>query len=127
MRSARSSCSTSSAAATPTRPIARRCSSTRRRTRSTDISRAARRSATDGVSEEEPLSFESPYGCSKGAADQYVVDFHRSYGLPTVAMRQSCIYGPRQFGEEDQGWVAWFALAAVFGLPITFYGDGLQV
>ncbi len=80
-----------------------------------------------GVSEEEPLSFESPYGCSKGAADQYVVDYHRSFGLPTVAMRQSCIYGPRQFGEEDQGWVAWFALAAVFGLPITFYGDGLQV
>jgi len=63
----------------------------------------------------------------KGAADQYVVTFYRSYGLPTVAMRQSCIYGPRQFGEEDQGWVAWFALAAVFGLPITFYGDGLQV
>ncbi len=80
-----------------------------------------------GVSETEPLSFESPYGCSKGAADQYVVDYHRSFGLPTVAMRQSCIYGPRQFGEEDQGWVAWFALAAVFGLPITFYGDGLQV
>jgi CDP-paratose 2-epimerase len=80
-----------------------------------------------GVSEEEPLSFESPYGCSKGAADQYVVDYHRSFGLPTVALRQSCIYGPRQFGEEDQGWVAWFALAAVFGLPITFYGDGLQV
>jgi CDP-paratose 2-epimerase len=80
-----------------------------------------------GVSEEEPLSFESPYGCSKGAADQYVVDYHRSFGLPTVALRQSCIYGPRQFGEEDQGWVAWFALAAFFGLPITFYGDGLQV
>ena len=80
-----------------------------------------------GVSEEEPLSFESPYGCSKGAADQYVVDYHRSFGLPTVALRQSCIYGPRQFGEEDQGWVAWFALAAIFGLPITFYGDGLQV
>jgi CDP-paratose 2-epimerase len=80
-----------------------------------------------GVSEEEPLSFESPYGCSKGAADQYVIDYHRSFGLPTVALRQSCIYGPRQFGEEDQGWVAWFALAAVFGLPITFYGDGLQV
>jgi CDP-paratose 2-epimerase len=80
-----------------------------------------------GVSEAEPLSFESPYGCSKGAADQYVVDYHRSFGLPTVAMRQSCIYGTRQFGEEDQGWVAWFALAAVFGLPITIYGDGLQV
>ena len=80
-----------------------------------------------GVSETEPLSFESPYGCSKGAADQYVIDYHRTFGLPTVAMRQSCIYGSRQFGEEDQGWVAWFALAAVFGLPITFYGDGLQV
>jgi len=83
--------------------------------------------ATDGVSEAETLSFESPYGCSKGAADQYVVDYHRSYGLPTVSFRQSCIYGPRQFGEEDQGWVAWFALAATFGLPITIYGDGLQV
>jgi CDP-paratose 2-epimerase len=81
----------------------------------------------DGVSEEESLSFESPYGCSKGAADQYVVDYHRSFGLPTVAFRQSCVYGIRQFGEEDQGWVAWFALAASFGLPITIYGDGLQV
>jgi CDP-paratose 2-epimerase len=80
-----------------------------------------------GVSEEESLSFESPYGCSKGAADQYVVDYHRSFGMPTVAFRQSCIYGTRQFGEEDQGWVAWFALAASFGLPITIYGDGLQV
>ncbi|HYB52922.1 MAG TPA: SDR family NAD(P)-dependent oxidoreductase [Thermoanaerobaculia bacterium] len=80
-----------------------------------------------GVSEEESLSFESPYGCSKGAADQYVVDYHRSFGLPTVCFRQSCIYGIRQFGEEDQGWVAWFALAATFGLPITLYGDGLQV
>jgi CDP-paratose 2-epimerase len=84
-------------------------------------------SLTTGVSESEPLSFESPYGCSKGAADQYVLDYHRSFGLPTVAFRQSCIYGPRQFGEEDQGWVAWFALAAIFGLPITIYGDGLQV
>ncbi|HEX5134409.1 MAG TPA: NAD-dependent epimerase/dehydratase family protein [Thermoanaerobaculia bacterium] len=83
--------------------------------------------ATTGVSESETLSFESPYGCSKGAADQYVIDYHRSYGLPTVAYRQSCIFGPRQFGEEDQGWVAWFALAATFGLPITIYGDGLQV
>jgi CDP-paratose 2-epimerase len=80
-----------------------------------------------GVSEEETLSFESPYGCSKGAADQYVVDYHRSFGLPTVCFRQSCIYGIRQFGEEDQGWVAWFALAASFDLPITLYGDGLQV
>jgi CDP-paratose 2-epimerase len=80
-----------------------------------------------GVSETEPLSFESPYGCSKGAADQYVIDYHRSFGLPTVAFRQSCIYGERQFGEEDQGWVAWFALAAVFSLPITIFGDGNQV
>jgi CDP-paratose 2-epimerase len=80
-----------------------------------------------GISESEPLSFESPYGCSKGAADQYVLDYHRSFGLPTVSFRQSCVYGPRQFGEEDQGWVAWFALAAVFRLPITIYGDGLQV
>ena len=83
--------------------------------------------ATGGVSESETLSFESPYGCSKGAADQYVIDYHRSYGLPTVSFRQSCIFGPRQFGEEDQGWVAWFALAATFRLPITIYGDGLQV
>lgn len=82
---------------------------------------------SDGVSEDEQLSFESPYGCSKGGADQYVVDYHRSFGLPTVSFRQSCIYGPRQFGEEDQGWVAWFALAAVFELPIVVYGDGLQV
>jgi CDP-paratose 2-epimerase len=80
-----------------------------------------------GVSERERLSFESPYGCSKGAADQYVIDYHRSFGLPTVSLRQSCIYGTRQFGEEDQGWVAWFALAARFELPITLYGDGLQV
>jgi CDP-paratose 2-epimerase len=56
-----------------------------------------------------------------------VIDYNRSYGLPTVSYRQSCIYGPRQFGEEDQGWVAWFALAATFGLPLTIYGDGLQV
>jgi CDP-paratose 2-epimerase len=82
---------------------------------------------SEGVPETETLSFESPYGCSKGAADQYVVDYHRSFGLPTVSFRQSCIFGPRQFGEEDQGWVAWFALAAVFRLPIVIYGDGLQV
>ncbi len=81
----------------------------------------------DGISEDEQLSFESPYGCSKGAADQYVVDYHRTFGIPTVAFRQSCIYGERQFGEEDQGWVAWFALAAVFRLPMTIFGDGHQV
>jgi CDP-paratose 2-epimerase len=80
-----------------------------------------------GVSEEEPLDFHSPYGCSKGAADQYVIDYARLYGLKTVSLRQSCIYGRRQFGVEDQGWVAWFSIAAVCGRPITIYGDGKQV
>jgi CDP-paratose 2-epimerase len=80
-----------------------------------------------GVSEEEPLDFHSPYGCSKGAADQYVVDYARIYGLRAVSLRQSCIYGTRQFGIEDQGWVAWFTIAAVRGRNITIYGDGKQV
>lgn len=80
-----------------------------------------------GISEAEPLDFHSPYGCSKGAGDQYMRDYHRIYGLPTVVLRQSCIYGPRQFGIEDQGWVAWFVIAAVSGRPITIYGDGKQV
>jgi CDP-paratose 2-epimerase len=80
-----------------------------------------------GASEAEPLDFHSPYGCSKGAGDQYARDYHRIYGLPTVVMRQSCIYGPRQFGVEDQGWVAWFIIAALQGKPITVYGDGKQV
>jgi CDP-paratose 2-epimerase len=80
-----------------------------------------------GVSEDEPLDFHSPYGCSKGAADQYVIDYGRIYGLKTVALRQSCIYGTRQFGFEDQGWVAWFTIAAILGRPITVYGDGKQV
>ncbi len=80
-----------------------------------------------GVPESRPLDFHSPYGCSKGAGDQYVRDYHRIYGLPTVVLRQSCIYGPRQFGIEDQGWVAWFVIAAVLGKPITIYGDGKQV
>ncbi len=80
-----------------------------------------------GVSEERPLDFHSPYGCSKGAADQYVRDYARIYGLKTISLRQSCIYGPRQFGVEDQGWVAWFAIAGVTGQPITLYGDGKQV
>jgi CDP-paratose 2-epimerase len=80
-----------------------------------------------GVSEDEPLDFHSPYGCSKGAADQYVRDYARIYGLKTVSLRQSCIYGYRQFGIEDQGWVAWFTIAAVLGRPITIYGDGKQV
>ena len=80
-----------------------------------------------GVPESQPLEFHSPYGCSKGAAEQYVVDYHRIYGLRTVSFRQSCIYGPRQFGVEDQGWLAWFAIAAVLGRDIVIYGDGRQV
>ncbi|MEW6233204.1 MAG: SDR family NAD(P)-dependent oxidoreductase [Chloroflexota bacterium] len=80
-----------------------------------------------GVPESAPLDFHSPYGCSKGAADQYVRDYFRIYGLRTVVFRQSCIYGPHQFGMEDQGWVAWFMIAAVTGKPITIYGDGKQV
>jgi CDP-paratose 2-epimerase len=80
-----------------------------------------------GVSETEPLDFHSPYGCSKGAADQYVIDYARIYGLRTVSLRQSCIYGYRQFGVEDQGWVAWFTIAALLDRPITIYGDGKQV
>ncbi len=80
-----------------------------------------------GVPETQPLDFHSPYGCSKGAGDQYVRDYARIYGVPTVVFRQSCIYGPRQWGVEDQGWVAWFVIAAVTGRPITIYGDGKQV
>jgi CDP-paratose 2-epimerase len=79
-----------------------------------------------GISEAHPLDFHSPYGCSKGAADQYVRDYHRIYGLPTVVFRQSCIYGTHQFGIEDQGWVAWFVIRAVTGQPVTIYGDGWQ-
>lgn len=80
-----------------------------------------------GVPETQPLDFHSPYGCSKGAGDQYVRDYHRMYNLPTVVFRQSCIYGPHQFGIEDQGWVAWFVIAALTDRPITIYGDGKQV
>jgi len=80
-----------------------------------------------GASEAQPLDFHSPYGCSKGCGDQYVRDYHRIYGLPSVVFRQSCIYGPRQFGMEDQGWVAWFIIAAIAGKPVTIYGDGKQV
>jgi CDP-paratose 2-epimerase len=80
-----------------------------------------------GVSEAHPLDFHSPYGCSKGAADQYVRDYARIYGLRTVVMRMSCIYGPRQFGIEDQGWAAHFLIASVLGRPITIYGDGKQI
>jgi CDP-paratose 2-epimerase len=80
-----------------------------------------------GIPETQPLDFHSPYGCSKGAGDQYVRDYQRIYGLRTVVFRQSCIYGTRQFGVEDQGWVAWFVIAAQLGHPITIYGDGKQV
>ena len=81
----------------------------------------------EGIGEAQPLDFHSPYGCSKGAADQYVHDYGRIYEIPTVVFRQSCIYGRRQFGVEDQGWVAWFSIAALLCRPITIYGDGLQV
>jgi CDP-paratose 2-epimerase len=82
---------------------------------------------THGISESQPLDFHSPYGCSKGAADQYVRDYARIYNLPAVCFRMSCIYGPRQFGNEDQGWVAHFIIAAMTGRSITIYGDGKQV
>ncbi|HEY8570944.1 SDR family NAD(P)-dependent oxidoreductase [Phenylobacterium sp.] len=80
-----------------------------------------------GVSESRPLDFHTPYGCSKGAADQYVLDYSRSFGLPTAVLRMSCIYGPRQMGTEDQGWVAHFLIRALEGEQISIYGDGKQV
>lgn len=80
-----------------------------------------------GISEERPLDFHSPYGCSKGAADQYVLDYARTFGLSAVVFRMSCIYGYHQMGTEDQGWVAHFLLRAISGKPIVLYGDGMQV
>jgi len=80
-----------------------------------------------GVDETRNLDFHSPYGCSKGAADQYCRDYYRIYGLKTIVLRQSCIYGYRQFGIEDQGWVAWFCIATALGKPITIFGDGKQI
>jgi CDP-paratose 2-epimerase len=80
-----------------------------------------------GIGESEPLDFHSPYGCSKGAADQYVHDYARIYNVRSVVFRMSCIYGPRQFGNEDQGWVAHFMLAVASGQPLTIYGNGKQV
>lgn len=80
-----------------------------------------------GIGEDRPLDFCTPYGCSKGAADQYVLDYAASFGLPTSVLRMSCIYGPRQFGTEDQGWVAHFLMRAIGGQSITLYGDGRQV
>jgi CDP-paratose 2-epimerase len=84
-------------------------------------------SLSRGFDEATPLSFHSPYGCSKGVADQYVIDYSRIYGLRSIVLRMSCLYGPRQFGTEDQGWVAHFLIAAMTGRPITIFGDGFQV
>ncbi len=81
----------------------------------------------DGIDESRPLDFHSPYGCSKGTADQYVLDYARTYGIPAVVFRMSCIYGPHQFGTEDQGWVAHFLIQALKGKPLTLYGDGRQL
>ncbi len=92
-----------------------------------DETRYRYRDFPQGISETQPLDFHSPYGCSKGAGDQYVRDYARIYGLKTVVFRQSCIYGTRQFGVEDQGWVAHFCIAARLGRPITIYGNGKQV
>ena len=83
--------------------------------------------AAHGVDEQRPLAFHSPYGCSKGAADQYVLDYARTFDLPAVVLRMSCIYGPHQHGTEDQGWVAHFLINARAGRPLTIYGDGKQV
>jgi CDP-paratose 2-epimerase len=81
----------------------------------------------EGVPEDFPIDLHSPYGCSKGATDLYMLDYARIYGLRTVVFRQSCIYGRRQFGVEDQGWVAHFVIASLMGGPIMIYGDGRQV
>jgi CDP-paratose 2-epimerase len=81
----------------------------------------------NGISEQQPLNFHSPYGSSKGGAEQYVLDYARSYNLQAVVFRMSCIYGPHQFGTEDQGWIAHFLIQAIKGKPIFIYGDGLQV
>ena len=89
--------------------------------------RWAFRDLPGGVPETAPLELNSPYACSKGAADQYALAYHRLYGVRTVVLRQSCIYGPRQLGHEEQGWLAWFVLAALGGAPITIFGDGKQV
>lgn len=83
--------------------------------------------AAHGIGEGRPLDFHTPYGCSKGAADQYVLDYGRSFGVPTAVLRMSCIYGQRQMGTEDQGWVAHFLIRAIEGRAVTLYGDGCQV
>jgi CDP-paratose 2-epimerase len=91
-----------------------------------DDTRYRYRDLPRGISEEQLLDFHSPYGCSKGTGDQYVRDYARIYGLRTVVLRQSCIYGTRQFGVEDQGWLAHFCISVRLGRPITIYGDGKQ-
>lgn len=80
-----------------------------------------------GINEARPLDFCTPYGCSKGVADQYVLDYAKSFGLKTAVLRMSCIYGPRQFGTEDQGWVAHFLIKALCGETISIFGNGKQV
>ena len=91
------------------------------------IAQPTPRCARSGIGESRPLDFHTPYGCSKGAADQYVLDYARSFGLRTAVLRMSCIYGQRQMGTEDQGWVAHFLIRALDGQPIMLYGDGCQV
>jgi CDP-paratose 2-epimerase len=81
----------------------------------------------NGINEDRPLDFHSPYGCSKGTADQYIIDYARTFSIPAVVFRMSCIYGPHQFGTEDQGWVAHFLIQAIEDKPLTLYGDGKQV
>lgn len=88
---------------------------------------ASTRIRAHGISEMRSLDFHRPYGCSKGAADQYVLDYARTFSVPGVVFRMSCIYGPHQFGTEDQGWIAYFLLCALENKPITIYGDGKQV
>src|SRR6185436_8927927 len=83
--------------------------------------------ASRGIDERRGLAFRTPYACSKGAADQYVLDYAHCFQLPAVVFRMSCIYGPRQRGTEDQGWLAHFLIRAIDGAPITIYGDGRQV
>jgi CDP-paratose 2-epimerase len=94
---------------------------------SPDTTRYEISSHPHGIDESRSLELHSPYGCSKGAADQYVLDYARSYGLPTLVFRMSCIYGPHQMGTEDQGWIAHFVRSALEGKPITLYGDGMQI
>jgi CDP-paratose 2-epimerase len=95
--------------------------------RSNDRWEPAAAALRTGCDERTPLDLYSPYGCSKGVADQYVIDYARCFGLRTLVLRMSCLYGPRQFGTEDQGWVAHFLIRALRGEPVTIYGDGAQV